>query len=202
MESMGQQFRAARERKRINISRAAALTRIKVQHLEMMENDDFSHMPAPTYARGFIRIYAGFLGLDPSPYIKEYNERHLHPAASPDRAPRSARRGPPPTTAAIIEDVEPDEDKKPVAAGDWKKRWAAMVPALRRTGRAALSWLPRLMVMVALIAILLLIGRCVGRLSSAVTEAPAESGVMREDALMREPPDRYLEIPTSKESAP
>ena len=30
-----------------------------------MERDDFSRMAAPIYAKGFIRLYAEYLGLDP-----------------------------------------------------------------------------------------------------------------------------------------
>ena len=76
MESIGQRFKAAREKKRISLSQAALKTHMKVQNLEAMERDDFSKMPAVTYARGFIRIYAGFLGLDPVPLLHEYSEKH------------------------------------------------------------------------------------------------------------------------------
>lgn len=76
MESIGQRFKAAREKKRISLSQAALKTHMKVQNLEAMERDDFSKMPAATYARGFIRIYAGFLGLDPVPLLHEYSEKH------------------------------------------------------------------------------------------------------------------------------
>jgi len=61
---------------RITASQAALKTRLKVQVIEQMERDDFSKMPAPTYARGFIRIYADFLGLDSAPLVQEYNEHH------------------------------------------------------------------------------------------------------------------------------
>lgn len=76
MESMGQRFKAAREKKRVSLSQAALKTHIKIQHLEAMERDDFSRMPAPIYARGFIKSYCDFLGLDPAAFIREYNEQH------------------------------------------------------------------------------------------------------------------------------
>ncbi|HEY8241341.1 MAG TPA: helix-turn-helix domain-containing protein, partial [Kiritimatiellia bacterium] len=73
MESIGQRFKTARERKRVSLSQAAAKTRIKVQVLEAMEQDDFSKIPAPTYARGFIRMYSEFLGLESGPLVQEFN---------------------------------------------------------------------------------------------------------------------------------
>lgn len=99
MDSMGQQFKAARERKRMPLSQAAAQTRIKLQFIEQMEQDDYSRMPAPAYAKGFIRMYASFLGLDPVPLVQEYVDQHMGrkgprnpataPAAKQDR-PRPA----------------------------------------------------------------------------------------------------------------
>lgn len=203
MESMGQQFRAARERKRINISRAAALTRIKVQHLEMMENDNFSQMPAPTYARGFIRIYAGFLGLDPAPLLKEYTERHLNPPAPPDRSSRPARRSPPPTTSTLIEETEPEPNQRSSgAAFDWKTLMASLAPRLRRGALVVVGWLPRILVIAVVLGMIFLMSRCISTWRTATPENEPGSEMMRADGIMREPPDRYLEIPAPKESAP
>lgn len=106
MESIGQILRSARERKRISLATAAAKTRIKIQHLEKMERDDFSGMPAPMYARGFIRIYADFLGLDPLPLVQQYNAlyagggkgRQAAPSAGSTAPPSASPR--PPATAA------------------------------------------------------------------------------------------------------
>ena len=49
---------------------------MKVQIVEALERDDFSRMAAPIYVKGFIKIYAGHLGLDPQPLIDDYLERH------------------------------------------------------------------------------------------------------------------------------
>lgn len=76
METIGQLFRAARERKGLSLSQVAAATRIKIQHIESMESDDFSRMAAATYARGFIKIYAEYLDLNPEPLIRQYTEMH------------------------------------------------------------------------------------------------------------------------------
>ncbi len=68
--SIGQQFREARERKGLSLAEAAEITRIKPTQVSAMERGDFSSMAAPLYVKGFIRIYAKTLGLDPGPIIE------------------------------------------------------------------------------------------------------------------------------------
>ncbi len=76
MATIGQQFKAAREARRISAQEAGAATKILTRIVVAMEADDFSGMAAPTYAKGFIRLYAGYLGLNPEPLIEEYVLRH------------------------------------------------------------------------------------------------------------------------------
>ncbi|MBN1270590.1 MAG: helix-turn-helix domain-containing protein [Kiritimatiellae bacterium] len=76
MATIGQTFKTARENRKLTTSQAAAATRIKIQHIEAMERDDFSVMAAPAYAKGFIKLYAEHLGLDPRPLVQEYLEHH------------------------------------------------------------------------------------------------------------------------------
>ena len=75
-KTIGQLFRETRENKEISLSQAAAATRIKIQHIESMETDDFSRIAAATYARGFIKIYAEYLELDYEPLTQQYTELH------------------------------------------------------------------------------------------------------------------------------
>jgi hypothetical protein len=105
MATMGQNFKAAREKKRVSLSQAALKTYIKIQHLEAMERDDFSRMPAPIYARGFIRSYCEFLGIDSAPLLQEYNDRH-----------GGSMRPPVPVDAKLIRAV-PGEHPLPTAMG-------------------------------------------------------------------------------------
>lgn len=77
MATLGGQLKAAREAKGATLSEAAAATHIKVQHLEGLEAEDFSRIASPVYVKGFIRIYARHVGLDPEPLIREYAERFL-----------------------------------------------------------------------------------------------------------------------------
>ncbi len=88
MDSIGQQLKAARERKGVTASQAAAATHMKVQHVEALEHDDYSRMSVSTYAKGFLKLYAEYLGLDPAPLLREYTARYMgqtpaQPAATP-----------------------------------------------------------------------------------------------------------------------
>jgi cytoskeletal protein RodZ len=75
--TIGETFKDARDRKGVSPSEAAKATRMKVQHIEAMERDDFSGMAAPAYAKGFIKLYAEYLELDPAPLVQEYLSRHV-----------------------------------------------------------------------------------------------------------------------------
>lgn len=72
MPRIGQIFRENREKKGVTPSQAAQATRMKVQTVQYLENNDFGKIAAPAYVKGFIRLYAEYLGLDPAPLIREY----------------------------------------------------------------------------------------------------------------------------------
>lgn len=100
MATIGQILKEARERRQLTTSKAAAETNIKIQHIEAMERDDFSGMAAPIYAKGFIRIYAEYLGIDPAPLIAEYMERHAPRERPPLIVPEYETRAQPDDAAA------------------------------------------------------------------------------------------------------
>jgi cytoskeletal protein RodZ len=64
MKSIGQQLREARVARKMTLEAASKATKIKVEQLMELENNNYSRFAAPAYARGFIRIYARMLGLD------------------------------------------------------------------------------------------------------------------------------------------
>lgn len=72
MATLGQQLKAAREAKGVSEQEAGSATKILTRVIIAMEADDFSGMAAPTYAKGFIRLYAKYLDLDPEPLVDEY----------------------------------------------------------------------------------------------------------------------------------
>lgn len=76
MATLGQQLKTAREAKGLSESDVGSATKILTKVIRALESDDFSAMPAPTYAKGFIRLYAKHLGLDPAPLVEEYLREH------------------------------------------------------------------------------------------------------------------------------
>ena len=71
---LGETFRLAREEKGQTISQVAEATRMMVQIVEDLEREDFRRIAAPIYGRGFIKLYAEHLGLDPEPLIRDFME--------------------------------------------------------------------------------------------------------------------------------
>jgi len=97
MATLGQQLKAAREAKGVSESDAGSATKTLTKVIIAMEADDFSAMPAPTYAKGFIRLYAEYLGLDPAPLVEEYTQQHtaaprplINPSSQLERNSRPA----------------------------------------------------------------------------------------------------------------
>ena len=70
--SFGETLRNAREAKGLTTSQIAAKTRMLVQIVEEMENEDFHRIAAPIYGRGFVKLYAECVDLDPLPLVKEF----------------------------------------------------------------------------------------------------------------------------------
>jgi type IV secretory pathway VirB10-like protein len=57
---------------------------MKIQTVEAIEREDFSRMPAAIYCKGFIKLYAEYMGLDPDPLTREYVERFVEPPPPPE----------------------------------------------------------------------------------------------------------------------
>ena len=60
----GQALAAKRGERGLSIHQVSAATRIRVDYLRALEEDDYRPFAAPVYARGYMRTYATFLGLD------------------------------------------------------------------------------------------------------------------------------------------
>lgn len=70
-KSIGQRLKQAREAHRQTIDQVSQITRIRPRYLEALEADDFSNMPSAVQGRGFLRIYALYLGLDIERILEE-----------------------------------------------------------------------------------------------------------------------------------
>jgi len=66
MKTVGQVLQEARLRRKMDIDEVARITKIRPQFLLWLEADEYNHLPNATVAKGFIRNYGLFLGLNPS----------------------------------------------------------------------------------------------------------------------------------------
>ncbi|MDA0815573.1 MAG: helix-turn-helix transcriptional regulator, partial [Chloroflexi bacterium] len=63
---MVQRLRDARIARGLSIVDVERDTRINRGYIDDIEEARFEELPAPVYARGFVRSYARYLGLDPA----------------------------------------------------------------------------------------------------------------------------------------
>ncbi len=64
LETIGQDLRAARLRRGDDLATVSRVLKIRKDHLEALEEDRMDALPGRTYAVGFTRSYADYLGLD------------------------------------------------------------------------------------------------------------------------------------------
>ena len=122
MSSFGETLKTAREAKGLTCSQVAAQTHMLVQIVEEMEREDFHRIPAPIYGRGFVRLFADCVGLDPVPLVREFMdiyEGRRAPAVSIREVPTAPVPPPAPPTwqNAVTPEpvsVEPATEPEPV----------------------------------------------------------------------------------------
>ena len=90
IETIGQQLRQARQERNLTLEQAAQATHIRLHYLEALERGDFSRLPSKAQGRGFLRAYAGYLGLNPEPFLSSLDgEAHFSPVAlAPESLPK------------------------------------------------------------------------------------------------------------------
>lgn len=87
---IGAALRAERQRRRISLDAVARGTLVRQDFLELIDADRLEELPAGAYAKGFLRSYVAYLGLDPKPFLEAYEVRCGRP--EPELSPL-VRRG-------------------------------------------------------------------------------------------------------------
>lgn len=64
MRSISDILRSERKRKGFTLEDVSRATKIKIKFLEDIENGNFDLLPSQTYALGFVKNYAAYLGID------------------------------------------------------------------------------------------------------------------------------------------
>lgn len=126
--AIGPTLQEARLKKQLTPSQVAEITRMKVQLVEDLEKDDFHRIAATIYGKGFIKLFAECVDLDPKPLIADYvrsvsgDKPSLIPDGStstpPSPAPPQDTQPAPPSEPAPppSEPEPPAEEETPVEA--------------------------------------------------------------------------------------
>jgi hypothetical protein len=157
--AIGPALQEARLKKQLTTSQVAELTRMKMQIVDDLEHDDFHRIAATIYGKGFIKLFAECVGLDPAPLIADYmltlrgGSGAAHSVPTPpagkvhgskvhggkvrgDAAPHAAPPPPPPPPPPAPE-PEPELDPEPedlfAFANSQRKRITPDAPRLRGT---------------------------------------------------------------------
>ena len=117
--TIGQRLKVEREEQRLTLEKVFDATRIRIQYLRALEADDLSVMPSPVQARGYLRNYAEFLGLDVDRILDELRETSTQPTSGEVIGP--ADQAPPipqpaieaVETVAVVSTPEPSEVSEP-----------------------------------------------------------------------------------------
>jgi len=86
MGELGDLLRKTREDKGLSLAQVEQATRIRSDYLQALEEEAYERLPAPVYAKGFLRNYALYLGLDPQKVLSLYHE----PEAAVETTPGAA----------------------------------------------------------------------------------------------------------------
>ncbi len=105
---IGERLIEAREERGLTLEDAERDTRISRRYLQALEDEAFDIIPAPVYARGFLRSYSQYLGLETARLLARFPQEAPPGVPSPSGSPPqggSAGRGP----SALFGSRVPDE---------------------------------------------------------------------------------------------
>ncbi|HEY7282990.1 MAG TPA: RodZ domain-containing protein [Actinomycetota bacterium] len=124
---IGPALREARESLGKGLEEASRDTKIKVGHLQALERESFGAVGGDVYARGELRSYSAYLGLDPDKVVAAYS--HAVDAA--------------PETVDAAGDEPPAGEPRPIRTlhrrANWKLAFLVAVVVLAASGAA--GWL-------------------------------------------------------------
>jgi cytoskeletal protein RodZ len=85
-DTFGEWLKRQRDLRDISLREISDVTKINLRYLEALEENRFATLPAPVFARGFLREYARYVGLDPDEVLNYYS------AAQQEQEPESPSR--------------------------------------------------------------------------------------------------------------
>jgi cytoskeletal protein RodZ len=91
IDSFGEWLKRQRELREISLREISDTTKINLRYLEALEENRFSALPAAVFARGFLREYARYVGLDPDEVLNYYDAAQHEQEPADDAGPRPRR---------------------------------------------------------------------------------------------------------------
>lgn len=80
-ETAGSKLRAARIAKSLDVAAVATALRIRKTQIEAIENNDLDALPGMTYAVGFVKSYANYVGLNSAEIARQFKNDNNHAAS-------------------------------------------------------------------------------------------------------------------------
>ena len=105
---VGQQLRQARQGLNLSLEQAAEETHIRLHYLEAMEQGNFTELPSKAQGRGFLRAYAGYLGMDPVSLLNTLDGEAVEPAVErfeSDQVPLEEEKDPSENSVLIFKEL-------------------------------------------------------------------------------------------------
>ncbi len=129
---IGERLRASREQRSITLEEAAVRTKIHASVLEALESGEMVQRLGSFYAKGFLKKYGAFLGVDVQPWLDDVSRTTPTTAAHVVRTtPQTAST----TPKATPEPVTAPPEKPPF---QWTIPWEIDWEWMRRVARPAL----------------------------------------------------------------
>jgi cytoskeletal protein RodZ len=72
VDTVGKKLQQARLQKHISLEEASRVTKMRPDRITDLEHDDYTQFPSLTYAKGFLLIYAKYLGVDVSDFARSF----------------------------------------------------------------------------------------------------------------------------------
>jgi cytoskeletal protein RodZ len=83
LETLGAHLRRERELRKITLEEVSEQTHIKIEYLRAIESDHFEKTPGLTFAKGYLKTYAAYIGLSPDEVLLQF-EGMLKKLSGPD----------------------------------------------------------------------------------------------------------------------
>lgn len=88
----GSRLRRARLQQGVELDQIAEVTKVNPTYLQFIEDERFESLPAAVYVRGFVKGYAGCLGMNPALVAESYMQRFVQQPADSSRRRLFSRR--------------------------------------------------------------------------------------------------------------